>query len=113
MDNWEEIFKRELARAEQARRDGNPGMARVCARRAAGRAAGEYLRRVGAPAPSPSAYDNLRSLDRQPGLPPAARQAVARLLLRVTSEHTLPVEADLLAEARRLKQLLLDPHTPA
>ncbi len=108
MDDWEAIFETEMARAEQARRAGNPGMARVCARRAAGRAAGEYLRRAGMATDDPSAYDQLRALARQPGLPPAARQAVERLMLRVTPEFSLPAEVDLLAEARVIRQLALD-----
>jgi hypothetical protein len=39
MENWQERYQNELERGEQARRDGNEGMARVCARRAAGLAA--------------------------------------------------------------------------
>jgi hypothetical protein len=107
MTNWEEIFEKEIARGEQARRDGNEGMARVCARRAAGLAAGEYLRQNDVTEHSPSAYDQLRTLCDLPRLHPRARAAAERLLLRVTMEHTLPVEGDLLADARLLKAQLL------
>ena len=36
-------YDQEINRAEKARQDGNEGMARVCARRAAGIVVGEYL----------------------------------------------------------------------
>ena len=95
-----------MRRAEQARRDGNEGMARVCARRAAGAAAGEYLRRAGLAAHT-AAYDNLRLLASQAGLPDEVVEAVGNLLVRITPEHTLPGDADLIDAARRLRSLLL------
>jgi len=107
MSDWKIAFDSEMARAEQARQAGNQGMARVCARRAAGHVAGEYLQRCGLPNPNASAYDRLRLLCSRSEVPPAAIAAANRLLLRVTTGHTLPVEADLLADARLLRQQLL------
>ena len=40
---WEAFYKAEMQNAEAARRSGNEGKARVCARRAAGAVIGEYL----------------------------------------------------------------------
>lgn len=107
-DDWQKIFEAEILQAENARALGNEGMARVCARRAAGAATGEYFRRRGIPLDSPSAYDLLRYLDGRDDTPPLARQAAGRLLQRLTPEFTLPVEADLIAEARVLRQELLE-----
>jgi len=97
----------ELRHAEKARLDGNEGKARVCARRAAGIAAGEYLKQSGAPDPGPSAYDRLRYLLELTGLSPHLREITSHLLERVTEEFTLPVEADLIADARSLAAELL------
>lgn len=102
MSNWRAELRREFERAETARARGNEGQARVCARRAAGIAAREYLTRRGHPLRTPSANDLLSHLAADPHLPPDLRQAAVNLTLRVTEEFTLPVEADLLAEARRL-----------
>ena len=107
MTNWSDLFEQEISHAEQARAGGNEGMARVCARRAAGAVVEEYLNRQGIERQSNSAYDHLRLLAALPGLEAEALEAAGHLLMRLTPEHTLPVEADLLAEARRLRQLLL------
>jgi hypothetical protein len=80
---------------------------RVCARRAAGVIAGEYLRRLDRDPPGSSAYDRLRFLFQDPGITPQARDAIQKLLLRVTVEHNLPVQTDLIKEARRLADELL------
>jgi hypothetical protein len=83
-------------------------MARVCARRAAGAVVGEYLKRKGIEPRSRSAYDHLRALAALPDIDREVLEAAERLLVRITPEHTLPVEADLLEEARRLRNRLLD-----
>jgi hypothetical protein len=107
MTKWQERFESELQRGEQARLEGNEGMARVCARRAAGVVVNEYLQRRGGEQRSLSAYDHLRALAALPGIEPDVLEAVERLLVRITPEHTLPVDADLLSEARRLRSRLL------
>ena len=105
--DWKARFEDEIHHAEEARAAGNEGMARVCARRAAGIAIGEHLRRQGLPTGGPSAYEHLRNLRLDPRLPPDLVESVEHLLLRVTSEHNLPVQADLIADARRLSEELL------
>jgi hypothetical protein len=109
VDDSERIrFQQELERAESARAANNEGMARVCARRAAGLVVNAYLRRRGLPASERSAYDSLRDLAALPDLQQDVRQIAEHFLLRITPEHTLPVEADLVAEARWLAAQLLD-----
>ncbi len=100
--DWKTALHEELARAEAARARGNEGQARVCARRAAGIAIREYLRRKGTPIRDPSAYRLLTILKDSPDLAPDLRQAAGHLTLRVTEAFTLPLDVDLIAEARRL-----------
>ncbi|HRQ25032.1 MAG TPA: hypothetical protein PLF42_16510 [Anaerolineales bacterium] len=100
-------IEREFERAEQARAKNNEGQARVCARRAAGIAIRDYLTRKGIRPPSASAYDLLNLLKEDPLLPPDLKLVAVHLTLRVTEEFKLPVEADLVAEARLLCAWLL------
>ena len=91
----------ELEQAERARLAGNEGRARVCARRAAGIAARGFLARH-MRLPDRSAYTALQALADYPGLAPDLRSAALHLVLRVTEEFTLPEDADLIADARKL-----------
>lgn len=98
----------EFERAAQARAKNNEGQARVCARRAAGIAIRDYLTRKGIHIPSTSAYDLLHLIKENAPLPPDLELAADHLTLRVTEEFKLPVEADLVAEARLLCDWLLN-----
>jgi HEPN domain-containing protein len=107
MEEWKNEILAEFERAEQARARGNEGQARVCARRAAGIAARQYFARQGRPLRTPSAYELLNLLAKEPRLSPDLRQAAVYLTLRVNEEFKLPVEVDLIAEARKLCTALL------
>ena len=107
MTDWQSKIQAEFSRAEQARAKGNEGQARVCARRAAGIAIREYLTRKGVTPSSASAVDLLNLLKADPLLSPDLKLIVDHLTLRVTEEFKLPVDADLIAEARRLCNQLL------
>jgi HEPN domain-containing protein len=106
--DWQTEINRELERAEQARARKNEGQARVCARRAAGIAIREYLTRQGKRPPSTSAYDLLNLLKQDPRLSPDLRRIADHLTLRVTEQFNLPVNADLIAEARKFCEELLE-----
>jgi len=97
----------EFERAETARSSGNEGQARVCARRAAGIAIREYYARRGQSVHTPSAFDLLKLLAEEPQLPLELKQAAYYLTLRVNEEFKLPIEVDLLVEARKLCDGLL------
>ena len=86
----------------EARARGNEGQARVCARRAAGIAAREYFVRRGQTIRTPSAYDLLKLLIEDPSLRDDLRQIAAHLTLRVNEEFKLPVDIDLIVEAKKL-----------
>jgi hypothetical protein len=103
---WKAQFAAEIERARAARAAGNEGQARVCARRAAGIAIGEYLHRQGLPLPGPSAVVRLEHLLDLPEVTPEALEIAKHLLLRVTEDFTLPVQSDLVADAEQLVQEL-------
>jgi hypothetical protein len=107
MSAWNSQLQKEFESAQRARVNKNEGQARVCARRAAGIAIREYLTRNGINVPSASAYDLLNLLKEDPLLPPNLKRVADHLTTRVTEEFKLPVEADLVAEARTLCDWLL------
>ena len=107
MDEWRIKLQAEFDRAAQARAKGNEGQARVCARRAAGIAIREYLTRQGTPPATLSAVDLLTLLKDDPHLSSDLKLIVDHLTLRVTEEFKLPVDVDLVAEARKLCDELL------
>jgi hypothetical protein len=106
---WFQEFQKEIEQAKAAREAGNEGMARVCARRAAGVVVGEYFHLKGVNLGKMGAYDRLHYLINQTSTPPEIRRIAEHFVLRVTPERTLPVEADLIAEARWLFTTLLRP----
>lgn len=99
-------FEAELQHADLARASGNEGKARVCARRAAGIAAKDFLERSGEPATAPSVIDLLHQLRALPGIPPDIQGLIDYLLMRVTPDYQLPVPVDLVTAARRLIDFL-------
>lgn len=108
MTDLQNKIDKEFERAYQARAKNNEGQARVCARRAAGLAIREYLIRKGTPTRTASAYDLLNQLKDDPLLSPDLNLIVHHLTLRVTEEFKLPVDADLVAEAKTLCDALLN-----
>ncbi len=98
----------EFERAAQVRAKGNEGQARVCARRAAGIAIREYFARNGNRVSNASAYDLLNLLKEDARLPAEMKTIVEHLTARVTEEFKLPIDADLVAEARTLCDWLLN-----
>jgi mycoredoxin len=92
----------ELEKAENARLAGKEGWARVCARRAAGIIARDFLVRQGVRLRSTSVYAALQALAEFPGLDQDLRIAALHLITPVNVAFTLPMEADLIADARKL-----------
>ena len=96
----------ELRQAEQARAGGNEGMARVCARRAAGIAIRGFYQARGEQVRSTSAVDLLEQIRSDGRLPADIHTVAGHLLQHVTPEYQLPIPADLLAETRWLVHAL-------
>ncbi len=95
-------IEKELENAERARQRQNAGMARVCARRAAGLAAQDFLSRQGIVLRKGNAYNALKLLVTYPGLPAELHTAAEHLTMTVSQEFTLPENVDLIADARNL-----------
>ena len=110
--DWKEEIRLEFEKAEAARAGGNEGRARVCARRAAGIALREYMLRQGLRPRSASAYDLLNMVKIDPQFPSHLRDTADPLTLRVDEEFKLPVNADLIAEARTFCEQLLKQEKP-
>lgn len=102
MNTWKTQLSKEFAMAEEALNAKNQGRVRVCARRAAGISIREYLTQRGIKPPSLSAYDLLKYLEEMDDTPADLRQASAHLRLRVTKDFRLPVDVNLVAEAKKI-----------
>lgn len=85
--------------AKQSRVEGNEGRARVCARRAAGTAAGQYLIEKGIGNPQDSTLQALISLSELGSLPVRVQTAARWLVERVDESSNLPPDVDLIQEA--------------
>ncbi|MBA4400075.1 MAG: hypothetical protein C0396_09475 [Anaerolinea sp.] len=92
----------ELNRAETARSSANEGMARVCARRAAGIAIRALFTAAGEAILDPSAYVLLARLQALESTPAEIKTIAGNLLTRVNPDYTLPSQTDLIAQARIL-----------
>lgn len=107
MSVWRERINRELAMAETARAKGNEGMARVCARRAAGWTLQAYLKQRGIDLKSPSALDHFACALKLEGLSPAVKEILehmrqAKVPDEAGGESSWPQNLDLTADARQL-----------
>lgn len=107
-DTWKTCTIDELALAKDARSGGNEGRARVCARRAAGYIADEYLRRQGFHLESTSAITRLKYLTTLPNISAPISDTVNHFLIHTTPEHKLPIDADLINDVYFLAIELLD-----
>jgi len=110
--DWRRRFAREMQMADKARAEGNEGKARVCARRAAGIVAEEYMKRGGVSTPGMNAYERVKLLGAWPDMPEGVDDVVQHMTTRVNENYELPVEADLVAEARWLARTLLEEADP-
>jgi hypothetical protein len=99
--------EREMDRAGEARKEGNEGMVRVCARRAAGAAAGYWMETHALPGAGADAMSRLNALSLSGSVPAGIREAAGRLCARVTEKFAAPFPVDPLADARTLAEFCL------
>lgn len=92
-------IQKELKIALKAREKGNEGMARVCARRAAGMAVREYLDQQGRDAENLNNYEILLDPGIREILPEKIIPSLEHLTMRVDENYKLPAEIDLIADA--------------
>ena len=113
--NWKLKFEKEITKGKDAQKKGNAGMARVCARRAAGIVIREYMIRnaVDLPRlsrvllPGASALNHLKFFCDDLDVPDEARERGKHFLLQLTPEHIIPGNPDLLEDAKWLAENLL------
>ena len=103
---WSFEYKQEIERAFSARADGNEGMARVCARRAAGIIIGEYLKQLGYSGMSYSAYDYLSTFIKLPNVDKKYKDVARHFLIKVNLDHNFPLNTDLINDVIWLKEYL-------
>ena len=89
--DWQQLANQELDMAKSARLNGNEGRARVCARRAAGQVAGEYIVRNHINFISESALERLRYLFSSRDVSSKQRETIGHFLVHTTPEHKLPM----------------------
>ncbi|MCW5873780.1 MAG: hypothetical protein KIS88_03960 [Anaerolineales bacterium] len=109
--SWQDTVRKELATADAARARGNEGMARVCARRAAGWAIKAHLGEAGVNLDTNSVIEHFRHMLAQDDT-----QAELRLLLEhlrmpklrpnLEEDSFFPEDIDLIAEARQVIGML-------
>jgi hypothetical protein len=105
--DWLHDYQHELGHAEQARSKGNEGMARVCARRAAGIVIGEYLSRHGYSTTTHSAYERVKLLCSLPEVNQGTKDIAGHFLLKVSKDHGFSEDIDLIDDVRILEKTLL------
>lgn len=108
IENWKRNTLAELKIANDARAGGNEGRARVCARRAAGCIAGEYLERSGLAVDTPSALAKLKKVAASPQTPPHVLETINHFLIHMTPEHKPPIDVDLINDVYVLSVELLE-----
>ena len=104
----DEKIEEELRQASHWRTEGNEGRARVCARRAAGWAVGNYRRRSSHTDVDDDAYKQLIWLRDQTDLDQQLREAADRLCTKVREDFELPHDKDPLEDARLIIDGLRD-----
>ena len=105
--DWQAEYKQEIEHALMARSTKNEGMARVCARRAAGIVIGEYLIRQGFSGLKNSAYDRLTLFARLEEVDERCKEVAGHFLLKVGQDHRLGENIDLIQDIIWLKGKLL------
>lgn len=94
-----ERIESELRNGRAALDRGNHGMARVCARRAAGWAIQIWLAEKGVDLQTPSAFDYIKHLNEQTDNPDSVRQVLKHLIAKAehaenSEEHIFPVATE-------------------
>jgi hypothetical protein len=105
--DWKVEYQKELEHATVARLNGNEGMARVCARRAAGIVIGEYLNRHGHSSLTHRSYDLLTLFISLPDLNPNDKRFANHFLIKVNQDHKFPIDTDLISDVMWLEKSLL------
>ena len=97
----------EFVTANQARKSGNDGMVRVCARRAAGIAITNWLEQNPRQGWGVDAMNQLKNLQKDESMPQNIRDAAMRLTTRITKQFTSPFSTDPIDDSKAIINHLL------
>jgi len=102
-------IEKELKRGREAKKDGNEGMTRVCARRAAGVAIRLWKDKRGRDVKwGTSAMSQLKTMALEETFPEAVRHAAERLTTQQLPDHTMPFDNDPLEDAAIVVEYLIN-----
>lgn len=107
MSEWRRKVDEALQMADAAKARGNEGMARVCARRAAGWTVQAYLEKQGIDLQTTSVIKHMQYLLTLDSQSPQNRKILEHMLVAkqkddLESDSYFPLDVDLIGEARRL-----------
>lgn len=100
-------IEKEFATAAAAKKQGNDGMVRVCARRAAGTAISFWLQMHPGNRWGVDAMNQLRQLQADLAIPDDVRAAAMRLTMKITSSFTSPSSTDPITDSTIIIRYLL------
>ena len=101
-------IEKELATVRHAEVIGNDGMARVCARRAAGVAISLWLQTNSRSGWGVNAMNQLRSLALDETMPQEIRDAAKRLTTKITEQFTSAFSTDSIEDAKIIINFLME-----
>ena len=97
--SWREQIEQELVKASEGLKNGNDGLARVCARRAVAMAAQHWAEERNLRAWQGDAMHQLRQIQGETTFPLSVREAAQRLLTKVTEQAQSPMTTDPITDA--------------
>ena len=100
-------IEREFSNADHARKKGNNGMVRVCARRAAGVAIAYWLESHRRDGWGIDAMNQLRNLHLDTFMPQSVREAALRLTTKITERFTSAFPTDPVQDSKIIIDYLL------
>jgi len=100
-------IEKEFAAARVAEKNGNEGMVRVCARRAAGIAIGFWLESNPRKTWGVDAMSRLRALQLDDSIPQEVKESAKRLTTKITERFTSPFPTHPLDDAQQIIQYFL------
>jgi len=106
-ESFIQAIEKELLAAREAHALGNPGKARVCARRAAGRAIAWFLTKHPHPDWGADALSQLNHLKDDPQFSQECRDAATRLAARISEDFKYQFSSDPLEDAGIIIQTMM------
>lgn len=98
--SWREKIDQEFAKATKGLKNGNDGLARVCARRAVALASQHWAEQHNLPAWQGDGMHQLRQIQGEITFPLSVREAAQRLLTKVTEQAHSPMTTNPITDAR-------------